>query len=598
MNIVYFWGGFANQLFELCMYEKLIEQYGKENVFADISFYKTCNDHGGFKLDKFFELNYCENIPENSIYVDENNYDEIEYLEEDNYLYQAYWQSDIFFPANMDFLKKKLSPEQLNSGNRRLFDIISNSQSVSVHVRRGDYNEHFLHGNIANEQYIKNAIDYIKSKVENPVFFIFSDDPDWCKNNIQSNGNECYYVTGNAKSVEQDLILMSCCKHNIIANSSFSWWGQELNRNEGKIVISPEYWFNEETTVNELNKDDFIHVRNVPTVHNVPNAPFFSILIPAYNKAKCIRRCLASVLNQSFGNIEIIIVDDGSTDDTYTILSEYAQSDARIKLFQNEKNSSLIVSRLKAMKNAKGKYILLLDSDDYLSTDTCNTLYDELKDNKTDVLEFSYIHEPTKKVVSDNTIYDKNYFEKLMEWRSPHTIWNKCYHTELIKKVVNNSASFYCNMSEDAYFSCVLFTYAKSFRRIDNVLYHYVVEGGISNINTLSKQSLNNMIDSILACRKETEGFLQRNNPDALKNYEEGKKREMRYLSEKIMRLDQRISEKIELLGIIDERFHTELTEAFEERLYNGWMKYEELMNGGRKHKLKILLKTIIKKDF
>ena len=84
------------------------------------------------------------------------------------------------------------------------------------------------------------AVDYIKKNVEKPMFYIFSDDLDWCKNNLGFLNN-CNYVDLTQTEID-DLKLMSFCQHNIIANSSFSWWGAWLNQNPKKIVIAPKEW--------------------------------------------------------------------------------------------------------------------------------------------------------------------------------------------------------------------------------------------------------------------------------------------------------------------------------------------------------------------
>ena len=399
MHIVRFMGGLANQLFQLCLYDRLVEEYGLDNVQADISFYKTNNDHGGYKLNKWFSLNYCKAVPKGATIVSEENYYDIDRKDKKAYLYNGYWQDERFFPKKRKDFIAFFDHKFKAADNRTMYDRIRKTQSVSVHVRRGDYQDNYIHGNIANSCYIINAIRYIMGKVESPVFFIFSDDISWCEQNIQIKDAECYYVKGNNNMPELDLVMMSCCKHNIIANSSFSWWAQELNVNPDKIVISPEYWYNEGNMSDNLNKDSFVHVRNVPVYTERNEEPFFSILIPVYNKENCIRRTLAYACNQSYANIEIIITDDCSTDGTDVILNDYAKKDARIKILRNEQNSSLLASRIIAMKEAQGKYIILLDGDDYISTDTCMVLHDIITDNYVDVLEYSYIREPSKEIV-------------------------------------------------------------------------------------------------------------------------------------------------------------------------------------------------------
>ena len=263
-------------------------------------------------------------------------------------------------------------------------------------------------------------------------------------------------------------------------------------------------------------------------------------------------------------------------------------------VIKNEKNSSLFCSRLRAMKTARGEYILLLDSDDYYCVDACEILYEKLKDQYPDIMEFAYMCEPSKRVIKDNTIYDDTFFERLIKWEAPHTIWNKCYHLPLIKKVVETTRGIYCNMSEDAFFASIFFTFAKTYRRVDNVLYHYITEGGISNKKTIDKEVLAKMLKSIMTYREELEVFLKEYNPEGLDGINEGKMRELRYMSDRIIHLDQSITERIELLHMIDESFNTRYAEEFEQRLIEGWIRYEDYTYGRRRHKLKLFLKSIV----
>ena len=123
--------------------------------------------------------------------------------------------------------------------------------SVSLHVRRTDYvtnaaaNEH--HG-ICSLMYYEKAIEFLVNKFSGTTFFIFSDDIDWCKENLKIK-QPVIYIEG--LEDYEDLYLMSQCQHNIIANSSFSWWGAWLNENEDKIVIAPTKWAN----VKNIHKD-------------------------------------------------------------------------------------------------------------------------------------------------------------------------------------------------------------------------------------------------------------------------------------------------------------------------------------------------------
>jgi len=120
-----------------------------------------------------------------------------------------------------------------------------NTNSVSIHFRRGDYVTNPLtsqHHGVCSNKYYQDAISLLKSKISQPHFFLFSDEPEWLKTNVSL--QEPFRIIDNNPGYV-DLYLMSNCKHNIIANSSFSWWGAWLNNNPDKIVIAPHKWFNE-----------------------------------------------------------------------------------------------------------------------------------------------------------------------------------------------------------------------------------------------------------------------------------------------------------------------------------------------------------------
>ena len=159
-------------------------------------------------------------------------------------MYCAYYQDKKYFLDNVS--KIKFREVNLDDKNKQIMDLILNSNSVSVHIRRGDYlkaENIKMYGNIATDDYYKKAIATISSKVKDPYFFIFSNDIEWCKSNLYI--DKVVYVQDNtgAKSYI-DMFLMSKCKANILANSSFSYWGAMLNENINKIVVYPHIWNN------------------------------------------------------------------------------------------------------------------------------------------------------------------------------------------------------------------------------------------------------------------------------------------------------------------------------------------------------------------
>jgi len=168
-----------------------------------------------------------------------------QYLE-DYYQGEKYFE-DIKKTIGEEFtLKKPLGPEA-----QAVAENISKCEAVSLHVRRGDYVYNNKLKNIIQPlpaTYYLNAIKTINEQANNPHLFIFSDDIEWVKNNLKL-PSPATYVSQSAIRDDEELLLMSLCKHNIIANSSFSWWGAWLNKNPNKVVIAPEKWFNYETNV-------------------------------------------------------------------------------------------------------------------------------------------------------------------------------------------------------------------------------------------------------------------------------------------------------------------------------------------------------------
>lgn len=171
-------------------------------------------------------------------------------LPKESVIYDGYWQSYKYSNNNI-FLQKIIRDNLMQISELDYYQQIISCESVSLHVRRGDYlnaeNAKIYYD--CDLEYYKKSIQYILSKLQAPVFFIFSNDIDWVKNNFYICGDiNCVFIDNTTKKIQDDvaikeLMLMSMCKHNIIANSTFSWWGAYLNANEKKIVISPREWF-------------------------------------------------------------------------------------------------------------------------------------------------------------------------------------------------------------------------------------------------------------------------------------------------------------------------------------------------------------------
>ena len=158
-----------------------------------------------------------------------------------NAYYDGYWQSFKYIPSQNRYFDN-LNYNEFSTDFVNIIKQIEESESVSLHIRRGDYlsikkNNNIFH--ICSVDYYNSAICLIKNRLNNSRFYIFSDDIEWAKENF--NSEEYSFISGNEPII--DVYLMSLCKHNIIANSTFSWWGAWLNNNKNKLIVAPKLWF-------------------------------------------------------------------------------------------------------------------------------------------------------------------------------------------------------------------------------------------------------------------------------------------------------------------------------------------------------------------
>lgn len=164
-----------------------------------------------------------------------------------NCILNGYWQSEDYFREKADIIRNDFRFLNEPEGNNKdLASRIYKTNSVSIHIRRGDYISdaatNKTHG-ICSLEYYANAVKFIAGKVPDPVFYIFSDDMEWVKSNLLLSLPHEYIEGNNQHAAYVDMQLMTMCNHNIIANSSFSWWAAWLNPNDKKIVVAPKKWF-------------------------------------------------------------------------------------------------------------------------------------------------------------------------------------------------------------------------------------------------------------------------------------------------------------------------------------------------------------------
>jgi len=204
-----------------------------------------------FRLQNFFVELYCAFTGNSSITYKKEphfHFDPDFFTLPDNIYLEGYWQSEKYFKSIEDIIRQEFTlREEPDATNTSMAEKILKSNAISIHVRRGDYIENqvtFNHHGVCSSEYYHTAIEFVANKSFNPHFYIFSDDPLWVKQNLVVNYPHTYVTHNQSIKDSSDLWLLSLCKHHIIANSSFSWWGAWLSTNPEKMVIAPKKWVN------------------------------------------------------------------------------------------------------------------------------------------------------------------------------------------------------------------------------------------------------------------------------------------------------------------------------------------------------------------
>lgn len=277
MKIINFSGGLGNQMFQYAFLVGMREAT-KDECLMDVSKYKTYKLHNGFELNRIFNISartatkdeiqkvsrYTTNYKLSRIYrkLLPNKHTEIvELMPSCPYIpniftqakgdlyYEGIWQNYRYFESCRDAILKEFNYIQpLSSKNIDVKLWILSKPTVSIHIRRGDYLKHKIYRGLCGLEYYSRAIRYIDNKYGTSVqYAIFSNDIEWSKENVLPllNGSSAKIIDWNTKLESyNDMRLMSYCKINILANSSFSWWGAYLNEQPNKETIAPAKWVN------------------------------------------------------------------------------------------------------------------------------------------------------------------------------------------------------------------------------------------------------------------------------------------------------------------------------------------------------------------
>ncbi len=229
--------------------------------------------------------------------------------------------------------------------------------------------------------------------------------------------------------------------------------------------------------------------------------PKVSIIVPVYNVAPYLRRCMDSIINQTYRNIEIICIDDGSTDESGKILDEYAESDDRINVVHTN-NAGVASARNTGLSLASGEYLLFVDGDDWIDTATCQKAVSSISTESADVVMWSYIrefsdHSDPKMIFRGQKLFDETACRKLQrrmiglsdeELAHPEnadalsTVWGKLYRREIIEQ---NHLRFEdlsrIGTYEDGLFNLCYFAHARCAIFIPDYLSHYRKNSGMTS---------------------------------------------------------------------------------------------------------------------
>ncbi len=278
MIIVKVYGGLAGQMMQYA-FACFLELKRREEVKIDISFFGGQARNNSFRKFELINWNtkFCIASEEDYNYIfskvklkDKINYrlfkKEVEnrnyfreklpfrfdpdVLNTDYSIFDGYWVNHDYIDQVKGRLLKDFTPRYpISDKNKEVLHMMESSNSVSIHFRRGDYVDS-IH-DVLKKDYYTEAIDHIKQTVENPRFFVFSDDLEFVKHTYEFPGEALFIDHNKLDESYWDIFLMSKCRHNVIANSGFSYWGAWLNQHKNAIVVAPSNWMETENSISD-----------------------------------------------------------------------------------------------------------------------------------------------------------------------------------------------------------------------------------------------------------------------------------------------------------------------------------------------------------
>lgn len=236
----------------------------KKEIASDLDIKKICSNGIDNSILQSIKGLFTHSNPPNYFQEKTPNFDPSVLSIPDNSYLNGYWGSEKYFKNIESIIREDLKIKTpLIDKNLKYSEKIASCESVSLHIRRGDYvnnpKTQEFHGN-CTLQYYYDAVNLLTSKIENPHFFVFSDDCAWAKHNLKLDF-PIFFIDFNGEENDfEDLRLMSLCKSHIIANSTFSWWGAWLSTNNSKIIICPKRWLNKPEVFPNIYPDSWIRL--------------------------------------------------------------------------------------------------------------------------------------------------------------------------------------------------------------------------------------------------------------------------------------------------------------------------------------------------
>lgn len=554
MDIIRMTGGLGNQMFQYALYLKLAS-LGREVKFDDISEYSMENARpimlwafgidyprasreeinrltDGFtgishrirrKLTGRKSLEYHER---------DSNFDEQVLARTPAYL-TGYFQSEKYFAGLRNRVLAAFTfrsviycglSGELEEKVQILLYTIENTVAVSLHIRRGDYLENSeVFGGSCTQEYYKKAVQLVKERYPDAAFFVFNNDEEWTLRwlsesfpdqvvmleNLEASNGRGVRDTLSGKFIPMtgipedlgylDMMLMSKCRHHIIANSSFSWWGAYLNPSKDKTVIAPAKWFGDRDC-RDIYTKEMIRVTHEGELAGQETGgkekerktegigKCVSVIVTAYNIEAYLPRCMESLLGQTCPNMEIILVDDGSADRTPEICDRYEREQERVRVIHKE-NGGPSSARNAGIDVAKGDFIGYVDGDDWVEPEMYERMLEACLESGADVAICTYRQVgrgaeavyPTGRVLElgrEETL--ELYISGHPQYHIYHSVWSKLFRRELLSDIRFPEG----RKSEDIMYTTKALVKASRCVFLDTPYYNYMMDRETSIMNS------------------------------------------------------------------------------------------------------------------